>query len=257
MSANYVRQMDYLAATRVNNFVASSRNAELRIRRVYGRSSDVVYPPVDLAGLDPTRPREDFYLVVSPLVAYKRVDLAIEACNRLRRKLVVIGTGEESNALRKIGGDTVEFLGNVPDDVVRDYYSRCRAFLFPGEEDIGLTPIEAQGSGAPVIAYGAGGVLESVRGVFPDDIPGRDSTGIFFRTQTADCLSEAIVYFERNESRFSAHQMADQAARFDVEHFITEMAAVVERRFLEFGLEGDGVQPRPGAKLASRFSPDS
>jgi glycosyltransferase involved in cell wall biosynthesis len=245
LSANYIRQMDYLAAMRVNNFVASSRNAERRIRQVYRRSADVVYPPVDLAGLDPGRKRDDFYLVVSPLVAYKRIDLAIEACNRLGRKLVVIGKGEESDRLRKMAGRTVEFLGGVPDDVVRDHYSRCRAFLFPGEEDIGLTPIEAQGGGAPVIAYGAGGVLETVRGHFPDDLVNSNSTGIFFATQTLDCLAEAILHFENNDNQFCAKQIAAHASRFNVDHFKREMAALVERRFLEFNHERGESRSQP------------
>ena len=243
LSAHYVRQMDYLAAVRVTNFVASSRNAQRRIRQVYGRSADVIYPPVDLSGCDPYQKREDFYLVVSPLVAYKRIDLAIEACNRLRRKLVVIGKGEEEGRLRKLAGTTVEFLGGVPDDVVRNYYSKCRAFLFPGEEDIGLTPIEAQGSGAPVIAYCAGGALETVRGFFPGDPVPADPTGIFFAHQTVDSLLEAIGCFEQREREFRAEIIPTHAAQFDVQHFKTEMSALVERRFLEFNLRTN-VRPR-------------
>lgn len=257
LSANYVRQMDYLAATRVTNFVASSRNSELRIRSVYGRSADVVYPPVDLSGLDSERQREDFYLVVSPMVAYKRVDLAIEACNLLRRRLVVIGEGQEAGRLRKMAGSTIQFLGNVPDDVVRDHYSRCRAFLFPGEEDIGLTPIEAQGSGAPVIAYGAGGALETVRGIFPGDFIDRDSTGIFFSTQTPDCLAEAIQYFETHDGRFSAQRIASHAARFDVEHFKAEMTTIVERRFEEFNLQIGGNRPQVNNAYSSQVHGES
>lgn len=251
LSANYVRQMDCLAATRVNTFVASSRNAERRIRQVYGRSSDVVYPPVDLTGLDPGRRREDFYLVVSPLVAYKRVDLAIEACKRMGRKLVVIGKGEEAGRLRKMAGPTIEFLGSVPDDVVRDHYSRCRAFLFPGEEDIGLTPIEAQGAGAPVIGYGAGGVLETVRGQFPCAAVDGNSTGVFFTTQTVDCLAEAMLYFEDRESQFSAECIAAHAAQFAVDHYKAEMAALVEQRYLEFRLRTEEFRPQPETHIHS------
>jgi glycosyltransferase involved in cell wall biosynthesis len=239
LSAHYVRQMDYLAAVRVSNFVASSRNAQRRIRQVYGRSADVVYPPVDLSGCDPGQKREDFYLVVSPLVAYKRVDLAIEACNHLRRKLVVIGKGEEESRLRKIAGNTIEFLGGVPDSVVRDHYSRCRAFLFPGEEDIGLTPIEAQGAGAPVIAYGAGGALETVRGYFAGDPAPADPTGLFFADQTIDSVADAIQCFEQRDGQFRAEIIATHAAQFGVDRFKTEMSVLVERLFLEFhrGLE--------------------
>jgi glycosyltransferase involved in cell wall biosynthesis len=223
--------------------VASSRNAQRRIRQVYGRSADVVYPPVDLSGCHPYRKREDFYLVVSPLVAYKRVDLAIEVCNRLRRRLVVIGKGEEEAGLRRLAGKTIEFLGNVPDDVVRNYYGMCRAFLFPGEEDIGLTPIEAQGAGAPVIAYGAGGALETVRGWFPGDPAPADSTGLFFPQQTVDSLSDAIRRFEQQESGFCNETIARNAAQFGVEPFKREMSALVEKRYLEFNV-GTEITPR-------------
>jgi glycosyltransferase involved in cell wall biosynthesis len=236
LSANYLRTMDYMAAARVNNFVASSRNAAIRIRSVYGRSSDIVYPPVDLSQLDSTRVREDFYLVVSPLVSYKRVDLAIAACNRLRRKLVVIGIGPDSDRLKQMAGSTVQFLGHAPDDVVRDYYSRCRAFLFPGEEDIGLTPIEAQGSGAPIIAYGAGGALETVRGILPQDTVRVDSTGLFFSEQTPECLADAISEFERKDSNFCSAVIAQHAAQFGIEHFKRKMAAVVEHHYHDFHL---------------------
>jgi glycosyltransferase involved in cell wall biosynthesis len=237
LSANYVRQMDYLAAVRVTNFVASSHNAQRRILHVYGRAADVVYPPVDFSGLDPHQKREDFYLVVSPLVAYKRIDLAIEACSRTGRRLVVIGSGQEGERLRKLGRKTTEFLGGVPDAVVREYYSRCRAFLFPGEEDIGLTPIEAQGAGAPVIAYGAGGALETVRGYFPGDPLSSNPTGVFFADQRIDSLTDAIHFFERHEGRFCAEAIAAHAARFDTEHFKQGMAALVERRLQEFDLQ--------------------
>lgn len=236
LSANYVRQMDFLAAVRVANFVASSRNAQRRIQQVYGRTSDVVYPPVDFTGLDPHRKRDDFYLVVSPLVAYKRIDLAIEACSRTRRRLVVIGSGQEEGRLRKLAGQTIEFLGGVRDDVVRDHYSRCRAFLFPGEEDIGLTPIEAQGAGAPVIAYGAGGALETVLGYFPGDAAPSNPTGIFFADQTIGSITEALQHFERHESYFRAESIAVRASRFNTANFKGEMAALVERHLQEFHL---------------------
>lgn len=234
LSANYVRQADYLAAMRVNSFIASSKNSAKRIRSVYGRPSEIVLPPVDFSGLESGKQREEFYLVVSPLVAYKRVDLAIKACNQLRKKLFVIGAGEELNDLKRMAGPTIEFLGNVPDDVVRDYYSRCRAFLFPGEEDIGLTPIEAQGSGAPVIAFRAGGVLETVIGASEEEEFTAKSTGFFFSEQSETSLAAALQRFETNETVFSAQTIAVHASQFNADAFKQKMSAVVDRNYLEF-----------------------
>ena len=223
LSAHYLRQWDYCAAARVHHFIASSANAASRIWKYYRRDSEIIYPPVDVSTFSGSEKREDFYLVVSPLVVYKRVDLAIQACNQLRRRLVVIGRGEDENKLRKLAGPTIEFLGYQSDQVVRDYYRRCRAFLFPGEEDIGLTPIEAQASGAPVIAFGGGGALETVRGSFAQEDFLDGSTGVFFKSQSADDLVYAILYFEDNEPRFSRRHMEVQAQQFDVPHFKTNV----------------------------------
>jgi glycosyltransferase involved in cell wall biosynthesis len=222
--ANYVRQWDYASAGRVDYFAASSRNAAARIRKYYRRDSKVIYPPVDVGSFPLTDGRDDFYLVVSSLVHYKRVDLAIAACNHLKRKLVVIGDGEELTALRKAAGPTVTLAGYQPDEVVREHYRRCRAFLFPGEEDIGLTPIEVQASGRPVIAYGRGGALETVDGFFVGEPPRPEAaSGVFFARQTVESLVEAIQQFESLEARFSSRFIRAQAERFDVSRFKKEM----------------------------------
>lgn len=233
-SSHYVRQWDFAAAARVDHFLASSNNAARRIRKYYGRESTVIYPPVDVDRFAPAETRDDFYLVVSPLVAYKRVDLAIQACNKLRRRLIVIGTGEQMGALRKLAGPTVEFLGNQPDDVVRDHYSRCRAFLFPGEEDIGLTPVEAQASGAPVIAFGAGGALETVNGTFIDESFQEGSTGLFFGSQTVEDVAQAIVFFEQYEHRFQELDLTANASRFSCAQFKSRMILELQSRCEEF-----------------------
>src|SRR5262249_47436542 len=149
---------------------ASSQNSARRIEKYYRRDAEVLYPPVNLKDFFVSEnPSCSFYLVVSQLVKYKRIDLAIEACNRLRRNLVVIGDGDQREFLSNIAGPTVSFLGFQPDSAVRDRYRNCRALLFPGEEDIGLTPIEAQASGRPVIAFGRGGALETVLGFYPGE----------------------------------------------------------------------------------------
>lgn len=232
LSSHSVRKWDFLASSRVDHFVASSRNSAGRIRKYYGRDSRVIYPPVDLqrfrlAG----QPTGDFYLVVSPLVSYKRVDLAIRACNELRRPLVVIGSGEMESELRRIAGPTIKFLGFQPDQNVAEHFRNCRAFVFPGEEDIGLAPIEAQASGRPVIAYGRGGALETVAGIYPGENsdPARRS-GVFFCEQTSEALCEAILAFEFLERQFSPAFIHTHAQRFDERHFRRDFAAFVASR---------------------------
>jgi glycosyltransferase involved in cell wall biosynthesis len=235
LACHYVRQWDYATAARVDHFVASSQNGARRIRKYYGRGSDVIYPPVDLDSFSVSDAHDDFYLVVSPLVAYKRVDLAVEACNALGRRLIVIGDGPQKSELLKMAGPTVTFLGFQTDEVVREHYGRCRAFLFPGEEDIGLTPIEAQASGRPVIAYGRGGALETVAGFYPgEDVNPEEATGVFFAEQSADALMEAILGFETVESKFSPTLIRAQAERFDVAHFREQLGNFIAEKVHEF-----------------------
>lgn len=235
LSAHYVRMWDLATASRVDHFVASSSNGATRIRKYYRRDAKVIYPPVDLSSFSLTNGQDDFYLVVSPLVQYKRVDLAVDACNVLKRRLVVIGEGEQLPALRAACGPTITLLGFQPDSVVREHYRRCRAFLFPGEEDIGLTPIEAQASGRPVIAYGRGGALETVDGFFVGEPPRPESaTGVFFSQQSVQSLVEAIQVFESVEARFSPALIRAQVERFDVSRFRTEMTQFVVEKMAEF-----------------------
>jgi len=235
LACHYVRQWDYATAARVDQFVASSQNGARRIRKYYGRGSDVIYPPVDLEAFAVTEEHEDFYLVVSPLVAYKRVDLAVKACNALKRRLIVIGDGPEKPALMKMAGPTVTFLGFQSDESVREHYGRCRAFLFPGEEDIGLTPIEAQASGRPVIAYGRGGAVETVGGFYPgEDVNPEEATGVFFAEQSADALVEAILAFEAVESKFLPTLIRAQAERFDVAHFKEQLGNFIAGNVHQF-----------------------
>jgi glycosyltransferase involved in cell wall biosynthesis len=235
LSSHYMRQWDLASASRVDHFVASSHNGAARVRKYYRREVDVIYPPVDVGSFQVTEGHDDFYLIVSPLVAYKRVDLAIEACNRLRRRLVIIGRGSEAEALRRLAGPTIEFKGYQPDEVVRAHYRRCRAFLFPGEEDIGLTPIEAQASGRPVIAFGRGGALETVRGAFPGEaLEPQSSTGLFFAEQTPESLVEGLLAFEAVEGQYTPSVIRARAELFDAARFKQEMALFAERKMREF-----------------------
>ncbi len=210
-SVKRLRRRDRAAADTVSAFVANSYNVRNRIRRSYGRGAVVIYPPVELAEAPAATDPEDFYLVVSELVGYKRVDLAVEACTRDSRRLVVIGDGPQMSLLRKLAGPTVSLLGYQDDAVVRNHMRRCRAFLFCGEEDFGLTPVEAQSFGRPVIAYGHGGACETV-------LDGQ--TGLWFQTTSPEAVAEAIERFEEEggdlwpPDRIAAHARGFAAARF-------------------------------------------
>jgi glycosyltransferase involved in cell wall biosynthesis len=204
----------------ISHFVAD------RIRRAYGREADVIHPPVDVARFAIEESTVDYYLVVSALAPYKRVDLAIEGANRLRRRLVVVGTGPEARRLAALAGPTVEMLGWRDDAAVAQLYARCRALIFTPLEDFGITPLEAMASGRPVIAFGQGGVLETV--VPPGDAA--PATGLFFARQTVDDLVDAIQRFEADPSRFEPKALRRRAETFDRPLFKERVEAYLRAR---------------------------
>lgn len=215
---NYMRVWDVASTKRVDYFIANSKNVANRIWKHYRRNAEVICPPIDTQYFVPGKEDGDFYLCVSRLVKYKRIDLAVKACNKLKKQLVVIGQGAELEYLRQLAGPTVTIMGRQPDSVILEHYQKCKAFLFPGEEDFGMTPLEAQACGRPVIAYGRGGALETV-------IEGK--TGIFFEKQTEDSLAEAILRFEKLE--FSKEKCVKNAANFSKEAFFEKMKEFMEK----------------------------
>jgi glycosyltransferase involved in cell wall biosynthesis len=233
-SAHYMRLWDLSTAARVDHFIANSRFIAARIRKCYRRESTVIHPPANVSAGYIASQIEDYYLVVSRFVPYKRVDLAIEACNRLRRRLQIVGDGPEYKRLRKVAGPTIEFLGRLDESALHEIYARCRALLFPGEEDFGLVPVEAQSHGRPVIAYGRGGALETVMADLADDDDTANCSGVFFGTQTAESLCEAMQRFERSESRFRPQFIRNSVERFSLERFKAEIATFVLEKIQGF-----------------------
>jgi glycosyltransferase involved in cell wall biosynthesis len=221
-----LRRWDRRTAARVHHFLAISRFVADRIRRAYGRDADVIHPPVDVARFRIEESVGDFYLVVSALTPYKRIDLAVEAANRLGRRLLVVGTGPEERRLRALGASTVQFLGWRDDAEVADLYARCRALIFPTLEDFGITPLEAMASGRPVIALGHGGALETVVPPGGEDPP----TGLLFERQTVDDLVRAIEELERTPGRFEPKALRRRAEAFDRPIFKERVRSYLEAR---------------------------
>ena len=226
--SHYVRSWDAVAAMRVDHFVANSETVSSRIRKYYRRESTVIHPPVDISLFETVSPEslEDYYLMAGELVAYKRPELAVQAFNASGRRLIVIGGGEMMAALKKLARPNVAFLGYQPFDVLRHHYSRCRALIFPGEEDFGLVPVEVMASGRPVIAYGKGGARETVT----DGV-----SGLFFSEQTVEAIEAAVRRFESID--FDPQVIQTQAARFSSEHFDKKMKAYVEQALLGAGID--------------------
>lgn len=229
---SFMRVWDYASSARVDVYVANSVNVAKRIKKHYRRDAYVIHPPVRGNIFQISNENGDFYLCVSRLQEYKRVDIAVEACTKLNVPLVVIGDGPEQPKLKKMAGSCVKFLGRVSDDVIREHYGKCKAFLFPGEEDYGITPLEAQASGRPVIAYGKGGVLETV-------IDGE--TGVFFKEQTVESMIEAIKKAEKIE--FQKEKLREHAMEFDEEVFRKKLKKFIEKQYKEFlNKQRDGIE---------------
>ncbi|MBE3559371.1 MAG: glycosyltransferase [Ktedonobacteraceae bacterium] len=229
-----LRIWDQVSSMRVDHFIANSPVVAERIRKYYRREAVVIPPPVEISRFpfDPATTPQDYFLIVGRLVPYKRVDLAIEACNRLRLPLVIIGGGRDLEQLQRLAGPTIRFLGRLSDAEVVHYYRHCRALLFPGNEDFGITPLEAQACGRPVIAYGAGGALASV----VDGV-----TGIFFREQTAESLAGALSTFD--ERQFDPAAIRSHALEFDTPRFRRRILQFIEARLNDARGDQEPIQP--------------
>lgn len=234
LTAHYMRLWDHASAGRVDYFVANSRFIASRILKYYARESTVIHPPVDVSSGKISSERGGYYIVIGRLVDYKRFDMAIAACTKLARPLKIIGVGPQEKALRRMAGPTVEFLGGVSDSELHKHLAGCRALLFPGEEDFGIVPVEAQSFGKPVIAYASGGVLETVRGLFPNGPQLENPTGVFFKEQSLSDLTAAMLDFESMELEFRPEVIRQHSLQFDSAIFkrqISQFIASVLRDF--------------------------
>jgi glycosyltransferase involved in cell wall biosynthesis len=213
-----LRQWDMGASRQPDHFIANSKVVAARIQKAYGRTAEVIHPPIDVEQFQPAKQAGDFYLVLSRMVSYKRLDLALEACSRLKRKLIVVGTGPYRRHLEAMAGPTVQFVGRVSDAEVVRLAASCRALLFPGEEDFGMAPLEVAAAGRPTIAFRAGGATETI-------VDG--ATGLFFDQQTTESLMDAIERFERQQ--WSSPEIRMHAEGFSVPIFRARMMRFLSR----------------------------
>lgn len=220
--AQYLRIWDTVAAHKATSMIAISHNIAERMRHYYRRDGEVIYPPVETSKGYIDNEIGDYYLSVGRLTEAKRVDLLIEACSRLGKRLIVVGGGRELPKLRKIAGPTIEFAGRVSDEELSQLYARCRAFLFAPEEDFGIVSVEAQSFGRPVIAYGRGGSLETVV---------HKKTGILFSEQTVSSVTDAILEFESMEHTFVPRDIQQNSRRFDSSIFKDSFSNLVQTLF--------------------------
>jgi glycosyltransferase involved in cell wall biosynthesis len=225
-----IRLWDSRTANGVDSFIANSAFIGRRIRKAYGRESAVIYPPVDIEAFSLKEEKEDFYFTASRMVPYKKMPMLIDAFNAMPDKcLVVIGDGPDMNKCRAIAGPNIKIMGWQPFEVLRDHMQRAKAFVFAAEEDFGITPVEAQACGTPVIAFGKGGALETVRG-----LEDKQPTGVFFYEQTSDSVQEAVKTFESVQGNFSPTLCRANAIRFSPERFRQEFGDFVDHSWNEF-----------------------
>lgn len=221
-----LRKYDYVSAQRPDYIIANSKYVQKRIKKIYRRESTVIYPPVDVENFQLSNSKEDYYLVVSRLVPYKRVDLVVRTFENLKdRKLIVIGDGPDLKKVKSISPPNVEIIGHQPLERLKEYYSHAKALIYPQIEDFGITAVEAMASGTPVIAFGKGGALETVKEL---------ETGIFFYVQSPESLIEAIRKFEKIIDKFDPSKIRKHSFNFSSEKFREKYKAFVKKAIEDF-----------------------
>ena len=231
---NWLRMWDVTSSARVDYFIANSPAVAARIAKYYRRESVYIPPPVDTARFAVSRQRGDYFLIISRLIPYKRIDLAVEAFTRLGLPLRIVGAGRDEKRLRQMAGKSVTFLGRLSDADAREQLAGCRAFIFPGEEDFGIAPVEAQAAGKPVLAYGAGGALATI-------LPGQ--TGVLFQEQTPQSLASAVTAFR--DEWFDPDLIRRHAEEFDTAQFASRLMSFVRARAQSFPALAAQLAPPP------------
>lgn len=220
-----IRLWDASTANRVDHYVANSRYIARRIKKTYGKPSDVIYPPVDVDKFTLREAKEEFYLTASRMVPYKKIDLIVEAFSQTDKKLLVIGDGPDMAKIKSKAGKNVELLGFADDETMADLMGRAKAFVFAAEEDFGITPVEAQACGTPVICFGRGGARETVRD---------GESGLYFMEQNAKELLAAVAKFEQNYDKFEPTKIRENSLKFSRARFEAEIKSYVEKKYEEF-----------------------
>jgi len=223
----YLQRWDRNTAKRVDTFLCNSDNIRKKILEYYGRESQVIYPPVDLSRFKPGDTKAGYYLMVGAFAPNKRVDLAVEAFNQLKLPLKISGSGQDEEYCRSIAGDNIEFLGALSNEKLLELYQQARALVFPGEDDFGITPLEAQACNTPVIAFASGGALETVT----------EQTGVFFAEQNVEALIEAVEKMERSWKSFAPEAFQLQMSRFGRRHYKEQMAHAIEFGYRQWKAE--------------------
>ncbi|MDV5429770.1 MULTISPECIES: glycosyltransferase family 4 protein [Klebsiella pneumoniae complex] len=222
-----IRIWDVRTVNSVDHFIANSHFIARRIRKVYGRSADVIYPPVDVSRFPMQENKDNYYVTASRLVPYKRIDLIVEAFSMMPdKKLVVIGSGSEMDKIKSKATSNIEILGYQPDDIMISHMQNAKAFVFAAEEDFGITPVEAMACGTPIIAYGKGGVLETVR-----PLGETNPTGLFFSEQTPASIISAVESFEESQEKFISFACRNRASNFSVDRFYNELSTYVNDKW--------------------------
>ncbi len=226
MILHYIRMWDISSVNRVDHFIANSEFVANRIKSIYGRKAEVIYPPVDVEAFELCEKKEDYYLAASRMVPYKRVDIIVEAFTKMKdKKLVVIGDGPGYKKIKEIVGKNIEFLGYQPFDKLKQYMGSAKAFVFAAYEDFGIMPVEAQSSGTPVIAFGRGGACETVI---------NNVTGVFFHQQTQQAIIDAVNDFEKRYDNFIPEDIRENVLRFSRDNFIKNYKRFVDNAIDEF-----------------------
>jgi glycosyltransferase involved in cell wall biosynthesis len=231
---HYIRLWDVSNTNRIDYLISNSYHIAKRIWHIYRRESTVIYPPVEIDRFELKEKKEDYYLTVTRLESYKKVDLIVEVFANLKKRLVVVGDGPDMAKIKAKATPNIVLLGFQPNNVVEYLMQRAKAFIFAANEDFGIAVVEAQACGTPVIAYGRGGALETVQGVYPGEKPAAETTGIFFREQTQPSLAEALDWFEKHQGVLDPGACRKNAERFSRARFEQEFKKFVEAKYHEF-----------------------